>query len=71
METVNHPEHYRGDTAYEVIKVLDAWELDFCRSNAIKYIARAGKKNSQTEVEDLKKAIWYLQHSIEVIESKQ
>lgn len=63
-ETVNHPQHYGGDTTYEVIKVLEAWGLDasFCLGNTVKYIARAGKKGDA--LEDLKKAAWYLQREI-------
>ncbi len=43
------PEHYGGaDSTYEVFKVLEAWNLDkdFYLGNVIKYVARAGKKNS-------------------------
>tara|TARA_Y100000034_G_C6740293_1_gene328467 strand:+ start:252 stop:479 length:228 start_codon:yes stop_codon:yes gene_type:complete len=61
-ETVNHPEHYLKNTGHEVIDVISAWNLDFCLGNAIKYIARAGKKNSNTTEEDLKKAIWYINY---------
>lgn len=62
-ETVKHPLHYGGkDDPYEVIKVIDAWGLGFKLGNALKYIRRAGKKNPESEVEDLDKAIFYLQH---------
>jgi hypothetical protein len=49
-EAVNHPQHYGGDTTYEVIKVLEAWGLDksFCLGNAVKYIARHDKKKTGT-----------------------
>lgn len=64
-ESVNHPDHYGGkDNAYEAIKVIMAWDLDFCLGNAVKYISRAGKKDPEKEVEDLKKAIWYLEKYI-------
>lgn len=64
-ESVNHPDHYGGkENPYEAIKVIMAWELDFCLGNAIKYISRAGKKDPEKEIEDLKKAIWYLQKYI-------
>ena len=64
METVNNPDHYKGkDNPYEAIKVIDAWKLGFCLGNAVKYIARAGYKEDR--IEDLKKAIWYLQHEID------
>lgn len=43
-EEVNHPAHYGGDTVYEAIKVIEAWDLGFCLGNVIKYICRHGKK---------------------------
>jgi hypothetical protein len=63
-ENINHPDHYGGDTVYEVIKVIEAWNLDFPLGNAVKYVARAGKKDKQTELEDLKKAVWYINRKI-------
>lgn len=63
-DAVNHPEHYGGeDNPYEAIKVIDAWDLSFCLGNAVKYIARAGRK-SVDGTEDLCKARWYLDHEI-------
>lgn len=62
-ELVNHPPHYGGaDNAYEAIKVIEAWGLGFCLGNALKYIARAGKKGDA--LEDLEKAEWYLKREI-------
>lgn len=68
-DKVNHPEHYGGDTTYEVIKVLKAWglESDALLWNACKYIARAGRKGSARE--DLEKARFYLNRRIEEIEA--
>ena len=69
VEQVNHPNHYGGeDNPYEAIKVIDAWELGFSLGNTVKYISRAGKKDK--ELQDLKKALWYLQHHIETLEKK-
>jgi nicotinamide riboside kinase len=66
-EEVNHPAHYGGeDNAYEAIKVIEAWGLDFLLGNTVKYIARAGKKDS--EVQDLKKAKFYLERRIAKLE---
>ena len=60
-EQVNHPQHYGGeDNPYEAIKVIEAWDLDFHLGNTVKYISRAGKKGSDKELQDLKKALWYL-----------
>lgn len=67
-ESINHPQHYGGDTVYEVIKVIEAWKLDFPLGNAVKYIARAGKKDPDKELEDLKKARFYLERKIQQLE---
>jgi hypothetical protein len=70
-EQVNHPSHYGGkDNKYEAIKVIDSWDLGFSLGNTVKYISRAGKKDSSKELEDLKKALWYLQHHIQTLENK-
>lgn len=66
---VNHPEHYGGDTIYEAIKVIEAWRLDFCLGNTVKYISRAGKKDPSTLLVDLKKALWYLERKIKNLEA--
>lgn len=63
-ENVNHPSHYNFGK-YEVIDVIDDWKLGFSLGNAVKYIARAGKKDPAKEVEDLKKAVFYINHEIE------
>jgi hypothetical protein len=69
IEQVNHPQHYGGESnPYEVIKVIDNWELGFSLGNTVKYISRAGKKGKDKELEDLRKALWYLQHHIETLE---
>lgn len=65
MSSVNHPSHYGGESnPYEAIKVIEAWELGFCLGNTVKYISRAGKKSADTEIQDLEKARWYLDHEI-------
>lgn len=69
-ETVNHPDHYGGDKPYEAIKVIEAWGLGFCLGNTVKYICRAGKKEEDTTLQDLKKAAWYLNREIERLEKK-
>jgi len=70
-EMVNHPNHYGGeDNTYEVIKVCEAWGLDkdAYLFNVVKYVARAGKKNPDKELEDLKKALFYLDRRIKNLE---
>jgi len=66
MDAINNPQHYGGDAnPYEAIKVIEAWALGFHLGNVVKYIARAGKKDPGRELEDLKKARWYLDREIE------
>jgi hypothetical protein len=68
LEAVNHPAHYGGaDNPYEVIKVIEAWELDFHLGTAVKYIPRAGKKDPQKEIEDLEKSVFYIQRKIDLL----
>jgi hypothetical protein len=63
---VSHPHYYGGeDNVYEAIKVINAHDLNFCLGNAIKYVLRAGKKESDTKKQDLQKAVQYLQFEIE------
>jgi hypothetical protein len=66
---VDHPTHYGGaDNPYEVIKVIEAWHLGFHTGNALKYIARAGKKPQSSDIEDLEKARWYLSRAVDQID---
>lgn len=64
-DQVKHPQHYNSGK-FEVIEVIEDQGLGFHLGNAIKYICRAGKKNPDKFVEDLKKAIWYLERRIEI-----
>jgi hypothetical protein len=70
-EMVNHPDHYQfgKNNEYEAIKVIEAWELDFHLGNTVKYISRAGKKGTDKELQDLKKALWYLERKINNLEN--
>lgn len=67
-EMVDHPNHYGGeDNPYEVIKVLEAWGLvsNAYVFNVVKYLARAGKKHGNSELQDAKKALWYLERYVD------
>ena len=64
MSNINHPSHYNTGSI-EVIDAIESWQLNFSRGNAIKYIARAGRKDGETEIDDLRKAQWYIQREIE------
>jgi hypothetical protein len=69
MSNINHPKHYNTGK-YECIAVIEDWQLGFHLGNAIKYISRAGKKNPKATIEDLEKAIWYIQRKIQMEKSK-
>src|SRR6478735_10387832 len=63
-EAVNHPAHYNADpSGIECIEVVR--HRNFNIGNAIKYLWRAGLKDEDSEVQDLQKAIWYIQDEIE------
>lgn len=70
MDSVNHPEHYTQGG----IECIDAMQaafgkqsvMEFCLCNAFKYCFRCKHKNSQTE--DVKKAVWYLNKWLELKE---
>lgn len=69
FDNVNHPQHYETGK-YECIDVMvEAIGLEavksFCLCNAFKYIYRCTKKHN-TPVEDVKKAIWYLNKFLEL-----
>ena len=68
-EAVNHPSYYKTG-GIEAIDVIEAWNLDFCLGNTVKYIARCGKKSDKV-VEDLRKAAWYLSREIARIEEEE
>lgn len=60
-EMVNHPEHYQAN-GLEAIDIIESFNLGFNIGNVIKYLLRAGKKESY--IQDLLKAKWYLEREI-------
>jgi hypothetical protein len=69
IDQINHPSHYT-DGGYETIDFIEKMQLGYHLGNAVKYISRAGKKTSDP-IEDLNKAMWYLDRlmAIDVWES--
>ena len=66
-DNVNHPAHYTSGKI-EVIDFIEDKELGFHLGNAVKYISRAGRKNPDKIVEDLQKAVWYINRQIQRLE---
>ena len=69
-DNVNHPSHYT-DGNIEVMDFIEDKQLNFARGNVIKYVSRAGKKDPNKELEDLKKAMWYLNREIERLSKEE
>lgn len=63
-ELINHPAHYAEGRKYEPIDVINDWGLNFNLGNAIKYISRAGRKDPNAILRDLKKARWYIDYEL-------
>lgn len=69
-DPVNHPAHYTQGKI-ECIEFIADKQLNFCRGNAVKYIVRAGHKDPAKEVEDLEKAVFYLNWEIGRLKREQ
>ena len=65
-DNINNP-YYYTDTNIEVIDYIEDKGFGYHLGNAIKYISRAGKKDPSKTVEDLRKAVWYINRYIELI----
>ena len=68
-DMVNHPSHYT-DGGIETIDFIEAKNLPFHLGNAVKYISRAGKKCPENTIEDLQKAVWYINRYISILEGE-
>lgn len=66
-ESVKHPSHYHAQSGIEVIDAIEAWDLSFSLGNVVKYIARAGHKDPAKRIEDLRKAQWYLERELTLL----
>ena len=65
-EKINHPQHYNAHpSGIECIQITE--HMDFLIGNAIKYLWRSDHKNG---VEDLEKAIWYINRKIQKTKSE-
>ena len=67
QDEVNHPKHYISDpSGIECIQIVR--HRNFNIGNAIKYLWRAGLKDGNSDIQDLQKAVWYIQDEIERLE---
>ena len=68
-DPVNHPSHY-CQGKIECIDFIQDKKMNFCRGNAVKYIVRAGLKDPAKEIEDLEKAVFYLNREIATLKER-
>jgi len=61
---VEHPKHYQGE-GYEVLDIIEDFELNFNLGNVVKYILRSGRKKESCAEEDLEKALFYLKRELD------
>jgi len=67
-DSIYNPEHYTRRSP-QPIEVIEAWGLDFWLGQVVKYVGRAGFKDGNTELEDLKKARFYLDRKINILKA--
>ncbi len=70
-DIVNHPSHYVDGRKYEPKDVIRDWNLNFSLGNAVKYISRAGRKDASKTIEDLEKAIFYINDEISALRAAE
>ena len=68
-DPVNHPSHYTD--GIEVIDYIESKRFPYHLGNAIKYLSRAGKKNPDETITDLRKAVWYIERYISLLEKEE
>jgi len=64
VDLINQPPHYTKG-GIETIDFIEAKELNYNLGNVVKYVTRSGLKG--TRIEDLKKAVWYLEREIDTL----
>lgn len=65
------PAHYGGEeNPFEAIKIIEYYNLNFSVGNCIKYSLRAGKKDTESALDDMRKVAWYSQREVERLENE-
>lgn len=63
MSDKTNPDHYFTSTGVELIEITE--DMSFCLGNVLKYVFRAGRKAGESKLDDLEKALWYLEREID------
>lgn len=64
-DVIKRPSHYQGKGGLQAVDVIESFGLNYNLGNSEKYILRAGKKTGNSKIQDLKKAVFYLNREIE------
>ena len=67
-DPANHPSHYTD--GIETIDYIESKHFPYHIGNFVKYLSRAGKKNPDETITDLKKAVWYINRYIDLLEKE-
>lgn len=70
MSNAIRPDHYREGVRFDPIAVAQEWGLSFCLGSALKYMKRCGKKPGADPVEDIDKAIEFLNREREYLKAR-
>ena len=65
-EAIN--KHYKTNSI-DIIDFCKLYDLNFNKGNILKYVCRAGRKENESEIKDLKKALDYLNREIKYLEN--
>lgn len=65
------PQHYGGENnPFEAIKVIDYYNFNFNVGNVVKYSFRAGKKDTESALDDMRKTAWYAMREVKRLENE-
>lgn len=69
MSDKTDPKHY-ASLSPQPVEVIEAWGLDWHLGNALKYLARCGRKPGESLIDDCSKAVWYMKRRIALEEAR-
>lgn len=68
---VSAPAHYLDGRKFTATECIRDWDLNFFTGNTVKYISRAGRKPGSSKLQDMEKALWYLQAEVDWLKSQE
>lgn len=62
--------YYRAKNGIQLVDIIAAADMSFCRGNALKYLVRAGKKEGESFIKDITKAVDYIDYTVRLSPAK-